>query len=322
MRKFIDSTSEDGFTLVELMLSLVITAILAVGVTRVLTITVQSVNYTQSATLVASNSALIDSVLSEDIAASNGFIIPNTSTTSPDTSKICSSWKATDATYATVRPLLTLSVPNYLPITNATGNGSTITYTLSMGFTNTFQLNQLVTIYGFTNANLISTSAKITARSDQTALQAGTFTVVAASSTTETETPTKVGTAVVNWYHGYEVRKADTVGEIWLFSCPTAGYTGTLINPRVLRQGVALPNDSNWSLRVKCTKFDTVTSPTITSITVTEASATSTTCPTNTSLTSLSDNPGIQFIVPPAKPGSRSNQYYKTQVIQGARSVA
>ena len=78
MRNYLKRSPEAGFTLVELLVSLVITAILAVGVTRILTITMQTVSYTQSSTLVASNIALIDSVLSDDIGDSNGFVIPDT----------------------------------------------------------------------------------------------------------------------------------------------------------------------------------------------------------------------------------------------------
>ena len=192
-----------------------------------------------------------------------------------------------------------------------------IVYTLASGTTNTFQIGQLVTIYGFTNTNLIASGVAITARTDATTIQTGTFTVATTTSTTETETPAKSGTAAVNWFHGYEVRNVENAGELWFFSCPVTGSTTNLINPRVLRQGVPLPNDSSWPNMVKCTTFNTGNS-----ISVSTASATSTTCPTNTSLTSLVDNPGIQFIVPPASPGSRSNQYYKVQVIQGARSIA
>lgn len=317
LRNHLKSNPEAGFTLVELMVSLVITAILAVGVTRILTITMQTVGYTQSSTLVASNTALIDSVLSEDIAGSNGFVIPNTTTSTPDSTKICSSWKSTDTTYTNVRPLLTLSVPSYLPIASAKGNGSTITYTLAANTVNTFQVGQSATIYGFSNSNLTVESASITAKTATTVTQAGTITVATTISTTESETPSKVGTAAVNWYHGYEIRSLGGAGELWLNTCPITGSTTNLINPRVLRQGVPLPNDVNWPNMVKCTTFSTGTS-----IQVAAASATSLTCPTNTSLTSLINNPGIQFIIPPAAPGSRSNQYFKIQVIQGARSIA
>lgn len=325
IRETLKTNPEAGFTLVELLVSLVITAILAVGVTRILTITMQSVGYTQSATLVASNTALIDSVLSEDISASNGFVIPNSTTTVPDSTKLCTSWISTDTTYNSVRPLLTLSTPSYLPVLSATGStgssGAIIKYTLTMGTANTFQVGQLVTIYGFTNSNLVVTGAAITARTDASATQAGTFTVAAPTANNDTESPTGNGTAAVNWFHGYEIRNIDGAGEIWLSSCALTGSTTksttNLINPRVLRQGVPLPNSSDWPNMVKCTTFNAGNG-----ITVAAASATSTTCPTNTFLTSLVDNPGIQFIVPPANPGSRSNQYYKVQVIQGARSIA
>ena len=317
LRNHLKSNPEAGFTLVELLVSLVITAILAVGVTRILTITMQTVGYTQSSTLVASNTALIDSVLSEDISDSNGFVIPNTTTTTPDSTKICTSWISTDTGFTSARPLLTLSVPSYLPITSAKGNGLSITYSLAMGTTNTFQVGQLATIYGFSNPNLTSISAAITSKTDSSPTQAGTFTVATTISTTEAETPAKNGTAAVNWFHGYEIRSIGGTGELWLVTCPVTGSTTNLSNPRVLRQGVPLPNDVNWANMVKCTSFSSGTS-----ISVAAASSTSLTCPTNTSLTSLIDNPGIQFIIPPAAPGSRSNQYYKVQVIQGARSIA
>ena len=318
MRNYLKRSPEAGFTLVELLVSLVITAILAVGVTRILTITMQTVSYTQSSTLVASNIALIDSVLSDDIGDSNGFVIPDTATTTPNTSKICSSWKSTDTTYTNVRPLLTLSVPSYLPIASAKGNGLTITYTLGTNTTNTFQVGQLATIYGFSNTNLTLSSAAITAKTETTLTQAGTITVATTLSTTDTETPATVGTAAVNWFHGYEIRSVEGAGELWLITCPVTGSTSNLSNPRVLRQGVPLPNDVNWPNMVKCTTFDIGT----TALKPITASATSTLCPTNTSLTSLSVNPGIQFIIPPAAPGIRSNQYLKIQVIQGARSIA
>ncbi len=316
MREIFQGDSESGFTLVELLLSLVITAILAVGVTRILSITMNTVDYTQTSTLVASNNALIDSVVSEDIASSNGFVIPNTSTSSPDTTKICTSWKNSDTNYSSVRPLLTLSVPSYLPIINATGKGSTILYTLALGIANTFEIGQSATIYGISNSNLSVAGALITAKTEASPTQSGTFTVATSSSTTESETPSKNGTAAVNWYHGYEVRNIENMGELWNFTCPVTGSNSNLKNPRVLRQGVPLPNDSTWSAMVKCTQFNG------TSILASTATSTSTICPTNTSLTSIVDNPGIQLIVPPATKGSRSNQKYKIQVIQGARSIA
>ena len=316
MREIFQGDSESGFTLVELLLSLVITAILAVGVTRILSITMRTVDYTQTSTLVASNNALIDSVVSEDIASSNGFVIPNTSTSSPDATKICTSWKSSDIDYSSVRPLLTLSVPSYLPITNATGNGSTIVYTLALGTINNFEIGQSATIYGISNPNLSVSGALITAKSDSSATKSGTFTVATSSSTTESESPSTYGTAAVNWYHGYEVRNIENMGELWSFTCPATGFSSNLKNPRVLRQGVPLPSDSSWSVMVKCTQFSG------TSILASTATSTSTICPTNTLLTSIVDNPGIQFIVPPATKGSRSNQQYKIQVIQGARSNA
>ena len=77
IREIFHGDSESGFTLVELLVSLVITAILAVGVTRILSTSMKTIDYTQTSTLVASNNALIESIVSEDIAASNAFIIPN-----------------------------------------------------------------------------------------------------------------------------------------------------------------------------------------------------------------------------------------------------
>jgi len=310
LRQLFTTNTEAGFTLVELIVSLVITGILAVGLTQILTITMQTVGYTQTTTLVASNVALLDSTLSKDISNSNGFVIPNTSTT-PDATKICTSWVATDTSYTNVRPLVTLSVPRYLPITKAVGNGLTITYTLATGTTNAFVVGQLATIYGFTTASLSMVSAPVTV------VTSGSFTVSTTASTTETETPAKNGTAAVNFFHGYEVRNVANAGELWNFTCPVTGFTTNLTNTRVLRQGVPLPAVSSWNAAIACTSFSSGSDKTIT-----PASASSTICPTDTSLTSLTVNPGIQFSVPAATTGSRSNQTYTAQVVQGARSIA
>ena len=316
IREIFQGDSESGFTLVELLVSLVITAILAVGVTRILSTSMKTIDYTQTSTLVASNNALIESIVSEDIAASNAFIIPNTSSSAPEATKICTSWKTTDTAYSTVRPLLTLSVPSYLPIISATGKGSTILYTLALGTQNTFEVGQSATIYGIANSNLTVAGALITAKTEATTSQPGTFTVATSLSTTESETPSNTATAAVNWYRGYEVRNVENLGELWSFSCPVTGLTTNLKNFQVLRQGLPLSTDASWSAMVKCTQF------TGASISASTASSASTTCPTNTALTSIVDNPGIQFIVPPATKGSRSNQNYKIQIIQGARSIA
>jgi len=309
IRQSVNQDSQAGFTLVELLLSLVITAILAVTITRILAVTVQSVNYIQTSTLVGSNVALVDSTLSGDISASNGFVIPNSTT--PDPTKLCTSWKSTDTTYTNVRPLLTLSVPSYLPIASAVGQGSSIIFTLKSGTVNTFVIGQLATIYGFTNANISLVSSPITALTPTTITVATTF------ATYETETPAQNGTAAVNWLHGYEIRNVSNSGELWSFTCPIAGSATNLVNPRVLRQGVPLPSLSTWTDSVQCTSYSAGTA-----MTIIQASAVSTTCPTNKSLTSLIDNPGIQFTIPAAITGSRSNQTYTAQVIQGARSIA
>lgn len=304
IKQSLNQDSQAGFTLVELLLSLVITAILAVTVTRILAVTVQSVSYIQTSTLVGSNVALVDSTLSGDISASNGFVIPNTAT--PDATKLCTSWKSSDTTYTNVRPLLTLSVPSYLPIAKAVGQGTSIIYTLKSGTVNTFVIGQLATIYGFTNTNLSLVSSPITA------LTPSTVTVTTAIATYETETPAQNGTAAANWFHGYEIRNIANSGELWSFTCPTTGLTTNLVNPRVLRQGVPLPSEPIWINSVQCASFLSTGSIGI------QLSV----CPTNTSLTSLIDNPGIQFTIPAATTGSRSNQTYTPQVIQGARSIA
>ena len=146
LRELLKQDTEAGFTLVELVLSLVITAILAVGVTKLLTVTMQTVGYAQSSTVRASNVALVNSVINRDISASNGFVIPDTtSSTAPDKSKICTSW-STGSSYASVRPILTLSIPVTVQITSVRRFATYNEYTVASADINSLATGQLATV--------------------------------------------------------------------------------------------------------------------------------------------------------------------------------
>lgn len=313
LRKHLNQNTEAGFTLVELVLSLVITAILAVGVTRLLTVTIQTVGYAQSSTVRASNVALVNSVLNRDISASNGFVIPDTtSSAGPDKSNICTSW-STGSTFESVRPILTLSVPITVQITSVKRLASSIEYTVTGTDSSSLVIGQLATVRVASIGNINSVDLSVTS-APIVSLNSGKFTVTASTSTNDSTALTAAGTVTVNWFHGYEVRKVPvgtdsiSMGQLWTFSCPTAGST-SVINPRVLREDLPAPAGSTvWANSVLCTAQTLI----------------STICTKNTSLTSLSDNPGIKFTIPASSPikGSRSDHIYTQQVIQGARRIA
>ena len=314
LRELLKQDTEAGFTLVELMLSLVITAILAVGVTKLLTVTMQTVGYAQSSTVRASNVALVNSVINRDISASNGFVIPDTaSSNTVDKSKICTSW-STGSSYASVRPILTLSVPITVQITSVRRFATYNEYTVASADINSLAAGQLATVSVVSSGSVNSADLSVSSAPISDPPAAGKFRVTVSTSISDPNAIAAVGTVTVNWFHGYEVRKilvgtdSISMGQLWTFTCPTAGST-SLINPRILREDLPAPAGSTvWINSVMCT--DQTLAPTI--------------CTKNTSLTSLTDNPGIKFTIPASSPikGSRSDHIYTQQIIQGARRIA
>ncbi len=69
------SKENDGFTLVELVLALFVTALLATGITQLLGTSVQSMNYTQKNSINSSSNSLIDSVFVRDVNATSGIYV-------------------------------------------------------------------------------------------------------------------------------------------------------------------------------------------------------------------------------------------------------
>ncbi len=73
------SKENDGFTLVELVLALFVTALLATGITQLLGTSVQSMNYTQKNSINSSSNSLIDSVFVRDVNATSGIYVSSAS---------------------------------------------------------------------------------------------------------------------------------------------------------------------------------------------------------------------------------------------------
>lgn len=306
LREFLKQEPEAGFTLVELVLSLIITALLAVGVTKVLTVTMQTVAYAQSSTLLSSNVALVDTVLNKDISASNGFVVPDS--TSPTKSLLCTSW-STGSTFVAVRPILSLSVPVTVQITSVKRLSSSIEYTVASTDAKNFAVGQLATVNVVSSGSVNSADLGVIS-APIASIASGKITVTATPTTADSSAIFVTGTITVNWIHGYEVRKNEiNMGELWTLTCDSAG-SNNLSNPRLLREDLPLPASTTaWTSTVLCTDKALIDAI----------------CTKNTSLTSLTDNPGIKFTIPastPIKGASRTNKIYTEQAIQGARIIA
>ncbi|MEI6648513.1 MAG: prepilin-type N-terminal cleavage/methylation domain-containing protein [Actinomycetes bacterium] len=69
--------SESGFTLIELVLALFLTSLLALGVSKMFGASVTSMTYNSTTSVTGANTATLNALVTHDIEESNGFIVPS-----------------------------------------------------------------------------------------------------------------------------------------------------------------------------------------------------------------------------------------------------
>ena len=69
--------SESGFTLIELVLALFLTSLLALGVSKMFGASVTSMTYNSTTSVIGANTATLNALVTHDIEESNGFIVPS-----------------------------------------------------------------------------------------------------------------------------------------------------------------------------------------------------------------------------------------------------
>jgi prepilin-type N-terminal cleavage/methylation domain-containing protein len=141
------SRENDGFTLVELVLALFVTALLATGITQLLGTSVQSMNYTQKNSINSSSNSLIDSVFVRDVNSTSGIYVSSTSIPNEQVTNASQDQSNTSLFPASYASTLSISAVN-----------STGTYTYAGSFVPCN--NQIVSISG-TSTAFDQTSATI-----------------------------------------------------------------------------------------------------------------------------------------------------------------
>ncbi len=135
-------TADEGITLLEVILTVFLSAILSLGIAKAFEASVASISHSQSTSLVSSGVSILDATFTKDVEQSNGFIVPSSSGASS--------------------------------ITSASGDGVTATYTHSGA--NTLNVGQSVSISGLTPSSYNVSNAAITSVPSPT-----TFTILNSS---------------------------------------------------------------------------------------------------------------------------------------------
>ena len=298
---------DNGFTLVEVIIAISLTAILGIGMAQILSMSISTIKWTQAATITNANISQFGQVFSRDVEEANGFDVPSVS--SANFTLLCTT--GTSST-PNILPLVTISNQISTNITNVTVTVPTITYTVSA--IRSLSVNQNVTVTGMAYGNLSQIAAPITA------VVGNTFSVTNSSGAPATESGVVAsGVATTSLYIGYEVRRnlAGTGGELWRVMCNAPGSFAALIvsDSRILRAGLPLPTATDWSGGV-------VACPTsLATLGTTSAGI----CTKNIYLTEVTTNPALQMTVPAsdiAASGASSRMQIPIQVLTGVRSVS
>ena len=359
--------SDEGFTVVELLLAVTLTVVLAVGVSSTFASSVTSIGGSRNTSFTSSGNATINSVFTRDVESANGFLVPDNAsvdaisavsgngtsvtytysakntlsvgqnvsvlgnvpagynavnaqvqsfsatnhtftlnnttigalTTSGSLVTQCSSWNPADSTFASTRPLLTLSQQAGAPITAASGTGTVMTYTYSGPIS--FSAGQTVTISGLIPAGYNVLNATVVAANPN----GQTFTVAGSA----TGSLTTAGTMVYNNFIGYEVRSSsDKNGQLWRIHCAVPSLGISDASAQLLRSGLPQPSsDADWVGTIQCASS-------------TGTSVVASSCPANTFLNSTALYPGIKFAIPPTL--LSATNLYPLQVILASRSIA
>jgi len=298
---------DSGFTLIEVIISISLTAILAIGMAQILSMSVSSIKWTQAATITNSNIAQLGQVFARDVEEANGFDVPSVS--GANYNLLCTTGTSSNPN---VLPLVTVSNQISTNITNVTVTATKDTYTVST--IRSLSVNQNVTVTGMTYGDLSQIASPITA------VVGNTFSVANSNGALTSESGVvTTGVATTSAYIGYEVRKnlAGTSGELWRTMCNAPGSVATLISTdsRILRAGLPLPTATDWSGGV-------VACP-ITLVSLGTASAG--VCTKNIYLTTATTNPALQMTIPASVTtanGASSKMQIPIQVVTGVRSVS
>ncbi len=298
------SSDDSGLTLLEVIISLVITGFLAIGLVRITGMSMSAMAYTQATTVQGSNSASLNAIFNNDLVQTNGVVLPSADFSN---SNMCMTLSNT-----LIKPLLTLSTQSNILPTNVSWNASTSSATFTYnGPQVALTANQLVDISGMTNTLLNLNGLPLVSSTSHT------FTVLYPAATsallgTGNEAETSAAAAVVYKWVGYELHSNAATGttDLWRVQCATQGSTPDA-NAQILRTGFD-PN-INWSSSVQCTS----------------ASMATVACAKDTLLNATNGNavPAITFTVPPTVPSTsplyqQNSPVYPQEVLLGARSLS
>ena len=292
------ANDDAGVTLIEIIVCLVLSAILAVGITQLLTASTGAMDLSATAATSGNMQSNLVSYITSDVNMSNGYTVPFSSASSaaPNVNNMCTSWDATDTSYASVVPLVTMSVPVAEVLKSATWNGTSATYTSST--TGIFVPGQIVNITDFVNVGLNLVSATITSATGNT--------LTVPNVTTPSGSVTEDATLYMNQNVGYEIRTINGAGQLWRVTCAMIGANPIDALSVQLRSGLPVSSSAVWLTSIKC-------------LSSTGATISSTDCPVNTFLNTQATYPGISLAIPAT---TITTPNYPSQTLIASRSMS
>jgi len=292
------ANDDAGVTLIEIIVCLVLSAILAVGITQLLTASTGAMDLSATAATSGNMQSNLVSYFTSDVHRSNGYTVPFSSASSaaPNVNNMCTSWDATDTSYANVVPLVTMSVPVAEVLKSATWNGTSATYTSAT--TGIFVPGQIVNITDFVNVGLNLVSATITSATGNT--------LTVPNVTTPSGSVTEDATLYMNQNVGYEIRTVNGAGQLWRVTCAMIGANPIDALSVQLRSGLPVSSNAMWLTSIKC-------------LSSTGATISSTDCPVNTFLNTQATYPGISLAIPAT---TITTPNYPSQTLIASRSMS
>jgi len=292
------ANDDAGVTLIEIIVCLVLSAILAVGITQLLTASTGAMDLSATAATSGNMQSNLVSYFTSDVHMSNGYTVPFSSASSaaPNVNNMCTSWDATDTSYAKVVPLVTMSVPVAEVLKSATWNGTSATYTSAT--TGIFVPGQIVNITDFVNVGLNLVSATIASATGNT--------LTVPNVTTPSGSVTEDATLYMNQNVGYEIRTVNGAGQLWRVTCAMIGANPIDALSVQLRSGLPVSSDAMWLTSIKC-------------LSSTGATISSTDCPVNTFLNTQATYPGISLAIPAT---TITTPNYPSQTLIASRSMS
>lgn len=292
------AADDAGVTLIEILVCLVLSAILAVGITQLLTASTGAMDLSTTAATSGNRSNNLVSYFTNDVHITNGFNVPfsSASSTTPNVDNLCTSWDATDTTYTSTIPLVTMSVPVAEVLKSATWNGTSATYTSSTP--GVFVPGQIVNITDFVNTGLNIVNTTVTNATGNT--------LTVPNLTTPSGSVTEDATLYMNQNVGYEIRTIDGAGQLWRVTCAMIGAYPIDALSVQLRTGLPVSSNAVWLSSIKC-------------LLSTGATITSADCPVNTFLNTQATYPGISLAIPAT---TITTPNYPSQTLVASRSMS